>query len=321
MFEISNINKIKDFLNSENLDFLLVNDTDEYLNEYIPIEENSRYHITGFTGSTGDALVSKDTIYLFVDGRYHQQADKQVDHEHITVVKLDMQTTQTKAVEKIIKEQNNETKIGIIASKIGYLAFKKLSDKLENAKFIEYDFDPVLKVLDIKTEQKNWYLRAVPESITGINAKEKYKKLIKNLPFADYFITTKLDEIAYLTNLRGNEIPFNSSFKAKAIISKEKSIIFTDFKKAEALKDQPQFGHFEFIEEKEFTEHLKNLSGTVALSEASLNLQDFRSIEQSSAQKHNLAENPLAQMKSIKNESEIAHLKECFLKPILLSAD
>lgn len=41
-----------------------------------------------FSGSTGDVLVTPNAIYLFVDGRYHIQADQEVDHDIVTVVKL-----------------------------------------------------------------------------------------------------------------------------------------------------------------------------------------------------------------------------------------
>lgn len=50
------------------IDYLLVNSTNEYLVEYSLLSENARYTLTGFSGSTGDALVTKDKIYLFVDG-------------------------------------------------------------------------------------------------------------------------------------------------------------------------------------------------------------------------------------------------------------
>ena len=60
------------------VDYLLVNSTNKYLVEYSELSENARYTLTGFTGSTGDALVTEDGIYLFVDGRYHTQADNEV---------------------------------------------------------------------------------------------------------------------------------------------------------------------------------------------------------------------------------------------------
>ena len=69
---------MRELLKQLKIDYLLVNSTNEYLVEYSELSENARYTLTGFTGSTGDALVTKDNVYLFVDGRYHTQADKEV---------------------------------------------------------------------------------------------------------------------------------------------------------------------------------------------------------------------------------------------------
>ena len=60
------MNKILEQLN---IDYLLVNSTNKYLVEYPELSENARYTLTGFSGSTGDALLTKDNIYLFADGR------------------------------------------------------------------------------------------------------------------------------------------------------------------------------------------------------------------------------------------------------------
>ena len=68
---------MRELLKKLKIDYLLVNSTNEYLVEYSSLSENARYTLTGFTGSTGDALVTKDKIYLFVDGRYHIQAEQE----------------------------------------------------------------------------------------------------------------------------------------------------------------------------------------------------------------------------------------------------
>ena len=83
------------------IDYLLVNSTNEYLVEYSSLSENARYTLTGFSGSTGDALITSENIYLFVDGRYHTQADME-SKGNITVVKLDLGQKQDDEIRKII---------------------------------------------------------------------------------------------------------------------------------------------------------------------------------------------------------------------------
>ena len=77
------IEHIKEFLNKNDLDGLIINSTNEFLLEYNMLNQNARYFLTDFTGSTGDVLFTKDKIYLFVDTRYHEQADNEVNHDFI----------------------------------------------------------------------------------------------------------------------------------------------------------------------------------------------------------------------------------------------
>ena len=70
------IQKLREFLKNNNIDYLLVNTTDEFLVEYNELTNSSRYFVTGFTGSTGDALLSQDNLWQFADGRYHEQAEQ-----------------------------------------------------------------------------------------------------------------------------------------------------------------------------------------------------------------------------------------------------
>ena len=92
----------------------MVNSTNKYLVEYSALEENARYTLTGFSGSTGDALITKDKIYLFVDGRYHQQADNEVNHDYVTVVKIPLNKTYLNALDELLPAYY---RLGIIATK------------------------------------------------------------------------------------------------------------------------------------------------------------------------------------------------------------
>ena len=120
------MNKILEQINT---DYLLVNSTNKYLVEYSLLSENARYTLTGFTGSTGDALITKDNIYLFVDGRYHTQADNEVK-QGITVVKLNLGQSQDDEIRKLI---NPEKTLGIVSKKFPKSVWKDLTDIKSNS--------------------------------------------------------------------------------------------------------------------------------------------------------------------------------------------
>jgi Xaa-Pro aminopeptidase len=120
---------MRELLKKLKIDYLLVNSTNEYLVEYSSLSENARHTLTGFTGSTGDALIAKDNIYLFVDGRYHVQAEQEA-FDNITVIKLQLGQKQDDEIKKLIQKgktlgiaQNSSVQIFQILCGIGAVTF------------------------------------------------------------------------------------------------------------------------------------------------------------------------------------------------------
>ncbi|MEI8377509.1 MAG: M24 family metallopeptidase [bacterium] len=300
---MSKLSDLRRLMVQENLDYFLVSSTDEYLNEYVPLCENSRYHITGFKGSTGDVLVGVDSAFLFVDGRYHKQADDEVHQSLIDVVKLDISQSQRKAIIEILDEKGH-VKVGLVSSKISYLGFSEMQKELKNVEFILFDED---FIQDFTFSSKANIYQA-KEKYTGMSADKKLS-LIQDEMNTDILILTKLDEIAYLTNYRSNSIPYSSCFKAKAVVEREKCIIFTNCKIS-------AFGgkigkKFEILPEEEFLDYLKIPQKTKIIT-SSINLQTYKAVAH-----HDLKEvksSPIAEMKAIKNKNEIEYLKKCFKK-------
>ena len=102
---------IRRYLDKCGLDAVLVNSTNEFLEEYTPLAENARYALTNFSGSTGDVVVTAEKVYLFVDGRYHIQADMEVDHDLVTVVKLQTGETLLSVMQKLLPTKANSQSI------------------------------------------------------------------------------------------------------------------------------------------------------------------------------------------------------------------
>ncbi len=138
---MDNVSKIRWFMKTEGLNFLLVNSTNEFLVEYNTLQENSRYKLTNFSGSTGEALVTPDTIFLFVDGRYHIQADQEVNHKEVFVVKL---KTGENYLTELLKRIPEDETLGIFSKKNSQKKYEELSAR-RNIKLL--DNDPLDEVL------------------------------------------------------------------------------------------------------------------------------------------------------------------------------
>ena len=194
----------KNILNKLNLDYLLVCCTNEYLVEYPALSENARYTLTGFSGSTGDALLTKDKIYLFVDGRYHTQADNEVNKD-VTVVKLQLGQKQDDEIKKLIELDKT---LGIVAKKVS----QKRLESFNDFNVVLLDSDPIN---DFTEEHK-------PENYVQATKPIVYK------PDKTTFVTN-LEEVSYLTGKRDFSKDCSSKIWAKLLVFPDGSQqLFTD---------------------------------------------------------------------------------------------
>lgn len=296
------IDKLREFLKDNNLDCLLVNTTDEFLVEYNELCNCARYCVTGFSGSTGDVLVTKERVYQFADGRYHEQADAEVDHETTDVVKLQLgQTFLSELAARIAPE----SVVGVVSDKISLNFYKALKYALnkKHCKIKPLDFDPVGLFKELKPSDNGQTVKQIDLSIAGVSADEKFKKLAKKLKNNEAYLDTHLENIAYFTNCRQYKTPFSSTFKAKMLVRKQKAQIYTNEK-----FDTTIGKHFEILPLKDFSNGLKN-ANKVIFNPSTINYRDFTLIK-SKAQ-----ESPkdfIKEAKAIKNSAEIEHFKKNF---------
>lgn len=198
---ISAVEKVREFMNKQGVKYLLVNSTNKYLEEYTPLEENSRYFLTDFSGSTGDVLVTPEKIMLFVDGRYHIQADLEVNHDVVTVVKL--QTGQV-FLDELVKNIPAGEVLGIFAKKNSQKRVEYLQEKGVALKF--FDIDPLDK--NIQYDNSNVV------QVDGLSVEEK----IKNINCDGAVLITNLEEVSYLFNLRDFSKNYSAKIRGKAVI-------------------------------------------------------------------------------------------------------
>ena len=296
------IKKLRDFLAENNFDYLLVNTTDEFLVEYNELSNCARYFVTGFSGSTGDVLLSKDSVFQFVDGRYHEQADKECDTKTTTVDKLQLgQTFLNELVERI----SPNSVVGIVSKKISLNFYKILKSKLDKkrCKIKALDFEPVEKFQELKMSDNGSLVGQISLDIAGVSADDKFKKISRKLKKDEVYIDTNLENIAYLTNCRQYKTPFASTFKAKIIVSKQNVFVFSD------EKFSTQIGkYFEILPLADFEKVLKKAK-KVLFNPSTINYYDFKLV------KSKACESPvdyIKEMKAIKNDAEISHFKKNF---------
>ncbi len=295
---------LREFLSKNDIDGLIINSTNEFLVEYNMLDLNSRYHLTGFTGSTGDVLFTNDKIYLFVDTRYHEQADNEVDHNYVEVKKLPLSKSYLTALEETIPSY---FKLGIISSKISKKFYEVLESKLQlkNSTIRLLETDPVLTYKKDELPNIKYNVFKVGENITGKSADEKFE-LIKEIAGDEFnVLVTSLEDIAYLTNMRSFDFKYSSVFPAKAIITDKGVKIYSDC-------DIPYIGgSYSVSPLNEFTSDLKSFVKTkLYIDDTNISIRDYKLIDKS----NKILQSHLRLFKTVKNESEINHLKSCFVR-------
>lgn len=296
------IEYLKSYLSKNDIDGLLVNSTNEFLVEYNMPELNARSYLTEFTGSTGDVLFTHDKIYQFVDTRYHEQADNQVNHDYVEVVKIPLTKSYLTALTEIVPAY---FKLGVVATKTSmkfYDALNKILQK-KNSVIKLLNIDPVIdfKKDEIKNIQYNIF--SVDTHISGKSADEKFN-IIKSYA-GDKFniLVTSLEDIAYLTNLRSYDFAYSAIFPAKAIITENGVNIFSDC-------NLPYIGeNFKVFPLEDFEQQLKSIEkSNLYIDEEQLTIFDYKLINQS----NKISSSYLKLFKTVKNEQEIEHMKKCF---------
>ncbi len=220
------------------VDYLLVNSTNKFLLEYVPIEENSVHKLTGFTGDVGDALVCPNgKILLFVDSRFHIQADKEVDHSKVEVVKLKLGQ---KIDDEICLKIKPNSILGVDLSKISQSRYEYLSILLK---------EPNVKI-------KGYVSGEICRAGEFVLVDEP-KEIKENI------LITKSDELSYISGIRCFSYNYSTKVDGKLLILDGKRYLFTDYKgeKARPLK--------------EFNTFIKTIDKPVKVDKSSITAEDY----------------------------------------------
>ena len=291
------ISLLRKFLKSNNSDAILINSSDDFLSEYNKLSQNSRYKVTGFSGSMGDCIVTKDKVFLFVDGRYHEQADNEVNHDVVTVIKLQQGESNLQYIADVLDK--NSTLIST-ANKIT-VNFARNLEKLVSAKNVKIKFINNDPVDELQSQDKNSPLIQVPLKITKYSAEQKFKRL--NLKENQYFILTYPCDFAYFTNLRNYDFPYSSAPRAKAVFSVKSVVLYTD---SEVPYKFPELSVKKLSAFRKDLSKIKNSEVFIDIN--NMSYSDFLTIDKS----NKILKSKKFEAKSVKNSNEINHLKNAF---------
>lgn len=281
----------------------------EYVSDYFAC----RKYMSGFTGSAGTLVVLADQAGLWTDGRYFIQAQAQLRDTGITLMKMGQ--PETPSIEDYICQNLSKgSKVGFDGRVINYMDYKRY-----HAIFNSHQIDIVAN-LDLINEI--WQDRpALPATKTfhyalryaGVSMEDKLAQVRQAMTKEGCasFIITKIDEIAWLFNIRAHDIPHFPVALAYATIENEKATLYIDASRldeeSKSLFEQNQINVKPYDS---IYEDVCSLQGPVLVDPHFVNSRLALLVQEKLVE----AVDPIVLMKAQKNVTEIENTKWAHIK-------
>jgi Xaa-Pro aminopeptidase len=226
---------VRQVMNREGVNALLVPSADPHLSEYLPGYWQGRQWLSGFQGSVGTLIVTADFAGLWADSRYWEQAEKELAGSSIELMKL--QPGKPGPLEWLAEQTPEGAVVAVDGAVMAQASARQLEERLQtrNARLLTTK-DLLAEVwVDRPALPDNPVYPHLPPEAT-VTRPEKLAQLRQVLRErrADWHFIATLDDIAWLFNLRGSDVSYNPVFVAFALISQDQAILFVAPSKLDA---------------------------------------------------------------------------------------
>lgn len=296
---------LREEMQKNNVDAFIVYSADPHMSEYLPEEWQERAWLSGFLGSAGFVVVTKDKAGLWTDGRYFTQAAIELDGSGIDLFKDGMEGTPN-YIDWIISEIPSGGKVAVNALAASNANWELLSQKFNSKNITLVDF-PLLKEV--------WKERGTPSANpifvhpverAGKSVSDKISAIRQKMEDqeATVHIISSLDDVAWTANLRGSDVESNPVFLGYIVITKNDAVLFTGLEKMEVgARKQMDDSFVKMMPYEEFYNYLKTFKNEKVLVSPNSNQQIFETLKTDN--QFIKAPVPGNLMKAQKNETEL----------------
>ncbi|UTC65476.1 aminopeptidase P family protein [Treponema sp. OMZ 788] len=224
------VTALRQKMKEHSLSAYLIPSSDPHQSEYLPENYKTREFISGFTGSAGTVLVTKDKAILWTDGRYFLQAEKQLEGSGVELYKMLEPGVPT--INEFLKTNLKKgEKLGMDGKVVAVSTFDSMEKDLEGIELIT-NIDLIGEIWENRPKAVLSEAFILEEKYTGKSAKEKIEEVRSMLAErkADSTVIGALEDVCYLFNVRGRDVRCNPVVTAYAIVDKARAIIFIDSK-------------------------------------------------------------------------------------------
>ena len=311
------ISALRALMEERGYDAYMVPTDDNHQSEYVGEHFKARAFITGFTGSAGTAVITKDAAGLWTDGRYFIQAEQQLSGNGVKLFKMGEPGVPTveEFIADVLPEGGTLGFDGRVVAMGEGQALEAAAAK-KNGK-IDYSTDLIDKIWEDRPALSEEPAFALGIEYTGESTESKLKRIRKAMEEegADIHIIAALDDVCWTTNLRGNDIEFFPLLLSYAVITKEDMKLYiderklTDEMKANLAKDNISLRPYNAV-----YEDVKELcaDSAILVDPSRLNYALYNNLPKGAKVIEKV--NPTVLMKAMKNDTEIKNIKSAHVK-------
>ncbi len=204
---------IKDIQKSMTSDAIIIFRNNHFLGQDILEQENQILALTGFSGSAGTLIITRQKAFLFVDGRYEIQSQKQTNAKFVEVI-----------VENAENNFQSWIKTNLYNANIEYNPWQISESLLQQIKKCLPKAQWLPKAQLMNTQRAEAFIQSI--DYAGKSAEDKIAELAKKTA-SDNVAATFIgaaDSVSWLTNLRSNALPDTPIIRAMALVTAEKAI-------------------------------------------------------------------------------------------------
>ncbi|MCF0228597.1 MAG: aminopeptidase P family protein [Parasporobacterium sp.] len=295
------VDRLREKMTEAGIDVYYIPMSDCHNSEYVAPHFKCISFISGFTGSAGSVVVTKDQAWLFADGRYFIQAANQLEGSGIELMKIG--EPGVPELYDFLVEKSRGKVLGFDGSVVPAWFGNRFSGD------VKCDRDLAGEIWTDRPEQIFTDIYELPFESVGETAGSKISRIRKELEGhvkegTDYlYIINSLDDIAWIFNLRADDVENNPVQFAYAAITRDRVKLYTGAE----LPDIP-------FEKGEYSPKCLCIEGydTVLMDVSRISFDTYRYYKEKGADIIDIA-NPSTLMKGIKNSVEIACLKEALV--------
>jgi len=224
---------LREEMKKRGLEAYLITGSDPHLSEYVASHYRSRHWLSGFSGSAGTLIITQNHAGLWTDFRYWIQAEKELEKSDVSLFKEGKPETPSK--EEWLGEQLSEgDALGVNGWELSVQEGARWASILAEKGISLMETGDLLQ--DIWTDRPALCAESIqdhPIEYAGKSREQKITQLqeVLTLHQKDAYLVTSLDELAWLLNIRGNDIPHNPVVRGYAWIEKKRVLLFLETKR------------------------------------------------------------------------------------------